>query len=226
MKFWIGVTDKEWFDYLASITPDEVNFWKPGGQGFGAIEIGAPFLFKLHSPNNKIVGGGYFIRSERLPLSLAWDAFGNKNGSENLSDLRTKINSLRKTSEADPTIGCVILNHPFFFSEDQWIDVPSSFTKNIVTVKTYNINEPEGEKIWKEVMLRFSTIKTKGLVAEPLAAYGKEYLIKGRIGQGAFAILVTSAYKRRCAISGEKALPVLQAAHIKPYSEEGPNRVG
>ena len=25
MKFWVGVTDKNWFDYLASISPDEVN---------------------------------------------------------------------------------------------------------------------------------------------------------------------------------------------------------
>lgn len=47
MKLWVGVTDQKWYEYLASISPDEVNFWKPGGQGFGAIEIGAPFLFKL-----------------------------------------------------------------------------------------------------------------------------------------------------------------------------------
>lgn len=47
MKFWVGVTDKNWFEYLASINPDEVNFWKLGGQGFDAIELGYPFLFKL-----------------------------------------------------------------------------------------------------------------------------------------------------------------------------------
>ena len=87
MKFWVGVTDTDWFEYLASINPDEVNFWKPSGQGFGAIKLGTHFLFKLQSPINKIVGGGFFIRSEQLPLSLAWDAFENKNGSSNLTDL-------------------------------------------------------------------------------------------------------------------------------------------
>lgn len=51
MKFWVGVTDKNWFEYLASINADEVNFWKPSGQGFGAIEIGAPFLLIFHSIN-------------------------------------------------------------------------------------------------------------------------------------------------------------------------------
>ena len=227
MKFWVGVTDKNWFEYLASINPDEVNFWKPSGQGFGAIEVGAPFLFKLHSPINKIVGGGFFIRAEQLPLSLAWDAFEKKNGSSNLTDLRNKINSLRKNPEADPTIGCIILNQPFFFSEDQWIDVPISFAKNIVTGKTYDTNEYDGERLWNEVALKLNDVKTinQGLVAEPLSSYGNEYLIKSRLGQGAFRILVTDAYNRNCAISGEKALPVLQAAHIKPFNKQRPNSV-
>jgi len=225
MKFWVGITDRKWFNYLSSISPDEVNFWKPGGQGFGAIEIGAPFLFKLHSPTNKIVGGGFFVRSEQLPLSLAWDAFENKNGSQHISDLRNTINSYRKTKENDPTIGCIILNQPFFFSEDKWIDVPRSFAKNIVTGKTFDTNETDGEKLWNEVMLRINDVRRKDLVAEPYVAYGNEYLIKSRLGQGAFRILVTGAYNRKCAISGEKALPVLQAAHIKPFNEQGPNSV-
>ncbi len=33
----------------------------------------------------------------------------------------------------------------------------------------------------------------------------------------------TEAYHRRCAITGEKTLPVLNASHIKPYSKEGPH---
>ena len=57
------------------------------------------------------------------------------------------------------------------------------------------------------------------------AEYGREYLTRARIGQGAFRVLVTDAYNRRCAVTGERTLPVLQAAHIKPYAESGPNRV-
>ena len=55
--------------------------------------------------------------------------------------------------------------------------------------------------------------------------FGEAYLTRGRLGQGAFRVLVTEAYERRCAITGEKTLPVLEAAHIKPYSELGPHRV-
>jgi putative restriction endonuclease len=32
---------------------------------------------------------------------------------------------------------------------------------------------------------------------------------------------VTEAYERRCAVTGERTLPALDAAHIKPYSETG-----
>ena len=34
---------------------------------------------------------------------------------------------------------------------------------------------------------------------------------------------MTDAYERRCAVTGERTLPVLQAAHIKPYSQLGPH---
>ncbi len=34
-------------------------------------------------------------------------------------------------------------------------------------------------------------------------------------------LLVTDAYQRRCAMTGESTLPVLEAAHIQPFSENG-----
>lgn len=43
------------------------------------------------------------------------------------------------------------------------------------------------------------------------------------VGRGAFEIMVTEAYHRRCAITGEKTLPVLKAAHIKPPAKSGIN---
>jgi putative restriction endonuclease len=58
MRFWAAVTDNAWFNSLARLQPDEVNFWQPGGQStFRTVEPGAPFLFKLHSLHNYIVGG-------------------------------------------------------------------------------------------------------------------------------------------------------------------------
>ena len=59
--------------------------------------------------------------------------------------------------------------------------------------------------------------------AEGTTHYGTEFLTKARLGQGAFRIMVTDAYTRRCAITGERTLPALEAAHIKPFSKSGPN---
>ncbi len=66
---------------------------------------------------------------------------------------------------------------------------------------------------------------------QPVAAapdqprYGAEYLTRSRLGQGAFRVLVTESYQKRCAVTGEKTLPVLEAAHIKPFAEDGPHQV-
>ena len=42
-----------------------------------------------------------------------------------------------------------------------------------------------------------------------------------RLGQGGFRVLVTDTYRRRCAVTGERTLPVLQAAHIRPVTAGG-----
>ena len=48
--------------------------------------------------------------------------------------------------------------------------------------------------------------------------YGKPQIVHPRLGQGTFRVLVTEAYERRCAITGERTLPVLDTAHIMPFS--------
>ena len=80
MKGFVGVTDNDWYEFLSSQSEiDEVNFWQPGGKGqFRALKPGEPFFFKLHSPYNFIVGGGFFVHSTILPVSLVWHAFGKK----------------------------------------------------------------------------------------------------------------------------------------------------
>ena len=59
MRFSVGVTDNDWFHFLAERQPDEVSFWRPSAaQTFQAVQPGAPFLFKLHQPQNFVAGGG------------------------------------------------------------------------------------------------------------------------------------------------------------------------
>jgi putative restriction endonuclease len=236
MKLFVGVTDNDWYRFLAELQPDELNFWRPSGGGFRAIEEGSPFLFKLHSPHNFIVGGGFFVRHSVLPLSLAWEAFGSKNGAPDFGTFYEQIQQYRgarATTELDPNIGCTILTSPFFFDQDDWIPVPSDWSPNIVQGKTYDTQKPTGAVLWEKVQQRLArqnglldhAAEGSRLVAEERERYGADYLARARLGQGAFRVLVTDAYQRRCAVTGERTLPVLQAAHIKPYGESGPHRV-
>jgi putative restriction endonuclease len=237
MKYYVGVTDDDWFSFLSERKADEVNFWRPGAQAhWGPIQPGAPFLFKLHSPNNYIVGGGYFVKHTVLPLSLAWLAYGEKNGSVSLQQLKEAIEKYRRKKNEDiihdPPVGCTLLAEPFYWEKPQWIPVPSEWPMNVVQGKTLDSEEGMGRALWDAVSLRLPSANAKSYVSpsspeaiEPGARFGAPRLVAPRLGQGAFRVLVTEAYQRRCAVTGEKTLPVLQAAHIKPYSEGGPHNV-
>lgn len=229
MRIWVGVTDRDWLDFLAKLSPDEVNFWQPSGsREFRALQPGELFLFKLHAPLNFIVGGGTFVRYSKLPASLAWDAFGQKNGVDSLTRLRERVRRYRRESvDVDPVIGCNVLVEPFFLPREQWIRVPESWAPNIVQGKTYDTETDEGRSLLAAVQAVLGPV----VADQPLAAtpdqprYGSEYVTRGRLGQGAFRVLVTESYQKRCAVTGEKTLPVLEAAHIQPYAEHGPHQV-
>ena len=234
MKLFVGVTDNDWYNYLAQQEPDEVNFWQPGGrQTFRALEPYGIFLFKLHAPYNFIAGGGFFVRYTRLPVSLAWEAFGTKNGRSSYQEFRQAIYRYRGTDtrvEPDPLIGCIILTQPFFWPQSDWIPASDYWKRGIQQGKTYDIGEVIGRRLWNYVQERlhkysYETSEPAVISEDEGVRYGAEQIVKPRLGQGAFRVLVTEAYQRRCAITGEKTLPVLHAAHIKPYSLNGPHAV-
>jgi putative restriction endonuclease len=181
------------------------------------------FLFKLHAPRHVIVGGGIFAYANTLPCSLAWEAFGEANGARTAQEMRTRIARYRRIDPNDPSdfaIGCRILTQPFFFDEFDWIPIPPSWSPNIVSFKTYSTGDIEGMGLWEAVNERLNRIAIPG-TAEGGARYGEPQLIRPRLGQGAFRVLVTDIYRRRCAVTQERTLPALEAAHIRPYGDGG-----
>jgi putative restriction endonuclease len=227
VSLYVGITDYDWFQLLSTSSGvEEVNFWQPGGKtNFKAVQPGELFLFKLHAPRNFIVGGGVFARAEILPTSMAWDAFGSANGAPTLLEMRRRIAKYRKQADDprdDYLIGCRILTQPFFFPEVDWIPVPQSWAMSIQQGRTYDTAELDGRRLWEAVMER-----EERLPQAPIAVprYGEPTLIRPRLGQGAFRVSVTGVYGRRCAVTGERTLPILDAAHIRPYSEGGPHEV-
>ncbi|HSW29071.1 MAG TPA: HNH endonuclease signature motif containing protein [Longimicrobiales bacterium] len=227
MNAFVAATDFDWFRFLASRTDvDEVNFWypKPWGGHFGVLAVGQPLLFKLKKPFNAIAGGGFFSQYWEVPLSIAWETFGWKNGAERREEFKSSIARLRREPNrpgTDPVIGCVLLVEPFFWPQELWIQDPPGFQRNIVRGRTYDLRAGDGKVIWDRVWERLHSASAREIAptVEVSGGYGAPVLQPRRLGQGTFSALIVETYQRRCAVTGEKALPALDAAHIQPFSK-------
>lgn len=232
LQAFVAVTDFEWYTFLTARPDlDEVNFWQPGGSKlFQALQPGEPFLFKLHSPRNFVVGGGFFVHATRLPVTLVWEMFEEKNGAASLEEMQRRIEKYRSSTPSsleEYHIGCVLLTSPFFFEERGWIPIPADWSKNIVQGKTYSLVKGYGKRLWNDVQMRLDSgeLPWEEFHEKEGPRYGKPIQVLQRLGQGIFRALVTDAYDRRCAVTGERVLPALEAAHIKPFRLAGPNQV-
>ena len=227
MRIFVGVTDGDWHQFLRDQPHlDEVNFWQPSGRvPFRALGPGDLFLFKLHYPQHIIVGGGTFLYSNPFPMSIAWEAFGEKNGALTAKEMRTRIEKYRRRSghpAEDYEVGCIILKDPVFFDESLWMPAPPDWRPNIVRGKTYDSQTGIGRHLWEKAVFRMQVVEVE---REGSVKYGDPVLVRPRLGQGSFRMVVTDAYQRRCSVTRERALPVLEAAHIRPVSEGGQHAV-
>lgn len=233
INLFVANTDNAWFDFLSSEgNLNEVNFWWPGETNFRALQPGEMLAFRLKSPRNKIGGFGIFSEFSRLPIQMAWEAFGRGNGVSSLEGLRNAIAQLRTNITVVPSadIGSTILVQPVFFPSYLWFDVPASWSQSIQRGKLFSTDNAEGLQLWTRL---FETAKlcdatsipdgniVPGISDRDQARFGTPTLITPRLGQGAFRVAVTEAYGRKCAITNGKVLPALDAAHIKPYGEGG-----
>jgi|GEM_PF-1444524 len=117
----ISVTDRGWFEQLRSSGLDEVNFWQPAPSGVSA-QPGTPWIFKLHYPENVIVGLGYFTYYTRMPISVAWETFGVGNGVRSYVEMLDRVKKYRPSIVSAPQeVGCVVLSDPIFLDESDWI---------------------------------------------------------------------------------------------------------
>ncbi|WP_255657552.1 HNH endonuclease [Actinoplanes sp. L3-i22] len=229
------MTDGDWYRFLAARPElDEVNFWRPaGGRAFRALAVGEPFFFKTHFPENRVVGGGFFSGFAALRLSEAWELFGEANGVESIDRMRGRIGRYRRAPiglAEDPEIGCVFIRDTRFFPASETADAPPNFASNIVQGKGYDLSDDVESGYFRDLLERLV-----GSVAESLdltqswhrpgPVYGDPRLVPQRMGQQSFKAVVLNAYRGRCAITGDRIRPVLQAAHIRPLPAGGEHRL-
>ena len=243
VRGFVANTDYDWFTWLRAIEPpiDEVNFWKPGsGTNFGALVPGEPLFFKLKAPYNAIAGFGYFAHFSRLPVSMAWEVYGEANGARSFPEMRERLVRIRlrfdRTTDRkqDFWIGCILVNQPVFFEERDWIRVPADFKGPTVQGKTYDLTAGEGERVWMECLALAArrpnwpmpyaitpAAPREDRIADALipSGYGALAAIRPRLGQRSFRVVVLDSYGRRCAVTSERTLPALEAAHIRDYRD-------
>jgi len=230
MKGYVAVTDPGWYGHLAETPgPKDANFWRPSTKAL-RLPRGTPFFFKLKAPHDAIAGYGYFWDFSVLPDWMAWETFGSANGVDGLHGLRERLRRIQRGAQIEPDpqgrIGCCLIADSVFFPRDAWVKRPADWSARTVKGKGYDLTSGEGRRVWLECQARFP----RGLLAGvgqsvDVPRYGSPALTLPRLGQSIFRIAVLDAYERACAVSREHSLPVLEAAHIKPYATGGRHAV-
>jgi putative restriction endonuclease len=243
---YVAVTHQDWFHNLAQrVIWEEVNFWRPSAYHSFNGPPGSPFFFKLKAPINAIGGFGLVARFSRLPDWLAWECFGEANGAASFDEMEQRLNDIRTRNnflKIGPIsqIGCILLSTVVFFPPDMWIPQPSDWSPRNLTYQRYDLEEGEGLRVWLECRERLETLRAQistfpissvlktaidDIAPEATDRFGAPRLVRPRLGQGTFRVAVTDAYGRACAVTGEHSLPVLEAAHIRPYGLTGPHDI-
>jgi putative restriction endonuclease len=231
MRGVIVVTDHDWFEFLAGQPRlDEVNFWRPSDTRTPRqLQPGMPVIFKLRKHHGGwIVGFGIFAKHKVLPAWLAWESFEQENGAATFAEMRERIERLRHgrppDSQGDYPIGCIMLSQPLFLPRERWVAPPADWKDNVVQGAVYDLGSGEGARIWNELQLWTAEPGADIHAPEP-PRYGEPTLYRPRLGQGIFRISVIDAYSGACAVTGEHSLPALEAAHIRPFADQGPHEV-
>lgn len=230
-------TDPEWFRFLRAQGPlDEVNFWRPHPRAFRALPAGtgAPLLFKLRGSD--VVGGfGCFERYEELSILQAWDAFGALNGAPDLETLARLIATNRRLEPGESPwqarIGCIMLSNPVFFDDAGWVRRAQDWkVQGAQAGSSFDLQDGDSARVWEECRLRAMPYEAlrrdlRARVAEGPRPAGTIYERESRPGQRIFKAALLAAYGGACAVTHEHSLPVLDAAHIRPCAEDGPDHV-
>ncbi|MEO8217018.1 MAG: HNH endonuclease [Acidobacteriota bacterium] len=232
MRGFIANTDYDWFTFLRAIEPpaDEVNFWRPGSEAstFRVVQPGEPIFFRLKKPHYAIAGFGYFAHFSQLPVSIVWETYGVLNGAPSFGDMRTRLAHYRSRMgksadlKSDFWIGCILVDQPVFFREEDWVREPEGFPHTgAMQGKSYDLTSGEGERVWMECLARATPAHNAAIVDSAIeipGGYGAPALFRTRLGQRSFRIAILDSYGRRCSVTGERTLPVLEAAHIRDFA--------
>lgn len=230
----VANTDPRWFEHFRPSDQlrlvDEVNFWRPSAQSqFRALQPGEPLFFRLKSPVDAVAGFGFLAVAMSMSVDMAWEFFGEKNGDPSKERFRARIISYRDRSARprDDHLSCLVLRDAVFLPRSAWVswNAAQEWKPNIVSYKGYELNRLPGALLAQLLARAHPSPVPEFLPDFELDDRRRvETVAVQREGQGAFRLRLLNAYGR-CAVTGEHAFPVLEAAHITPYRGPGSNHL-
>lgn len=236
----IANTDRRWFDFLSTRMingrVDEVNFWQPSAKRpMKQMSPGEPIFFRLKSPTHAVAGFGFYAHFQVVNVDQAWDLFGWRNGDDTRSAFYQRIGAYRRedmsiTANQRQPMGCTVLRDAHFWPDHRWLPwaAEQGWQPNIVQGKTEN-DSLRAAQLLGQITLA-EAMQPADLVGafSPLSVDRRVIVDRPTVqreGQGTFRLRLLDAYGGRCAITGERTQPVLDAAHIQPYLGPESNHV-
>ncbi len=225
----VAPTDYRWFSHFRPrderTSVDEVNFWRPSAQtAFRALAPNQPFFFRLKAPYNAIAGFGFFAVWSPVPIPVAWEFFGDRNGDASKAAFERRIRGYRASSgrAVDAPLSCIVLCNAVFLPRSRWLPwgLEDGWHANIMSPKGYDL-ATDGRRLG--ALLESANpdpvpdLQPSFELLEHDERSRLDAVSVERHGQGTFRLRLLSAYGQQCAVTGEHAVPVLDAAHIQPY---------
>lgn len=164
-------------------------------------EEGTPWIFKVRG-SDTVAGYGFFSYYTIMPVGVAWETFGLANGVESYTEMNRRIADLRHGTEANDSVGCVVLSDVTILQEHDYIVAPQTWKRNTVRGEYYDLAQGEGARMWAQLMADgIAQPSVSPLLVVP-GGKGKAALYTPRRGQGAFRLMVMDALRSSVRYNG------------------------
>lgn len=182
------------------------------------ISPGTLTLFLLNEDNkNYIIGGGYFLFFKLIDTDNYWNTQGVKCGFRSKEELQEYL----KNEGYDPkNVETLIFDSYFMFTKHERVLIPENFDKEYCN-KNCNIlslDDPFGKYINKIVLSkREPYIASFGMDWPGIYFATSHFNTRNYYAQ--FNAKISCIYNNTCALTGTKIEPLVDAVHIKPFSD-------
>ena len=247
MNGYIGVTSREWFQFLsANDIHSEINFWRKNTNQFKVLEQGESFFFLVKNEKGvkterEVLGMATYERFEVNSVDEAWEKYREGNGDLEKESYIVRMKAMFNADLTTSNIGCIILsNFKVFRQPVKLSTINIDFQNSIVSGKTIASDEVEkiknaGFKTYSNVVRELNEVYQVGFTEDDESfpegkQLLKEHLVRERnpkLIQRAKELYKTKYGKLTCQVCGfdfeeeygEIGKDYIEGHHTKPVSE-------